>query len=81
MPWAIDIKAVTPEMREMSPLMAAFKGVSPNDRPVEYDELMKEFCNLTGWPYPIEEMAFASSWTFFRVRVVRLLHFYGILRL
>jgi hypothetical protein len=44
-----------------------FKGEDPSSIPAEYEELEREFCRLTGSPYPVDRMAFAHSWMFLRV--------------
>jgi hypothetical protein len=67
MAWSIHVRDITPELNESRSLVAAFKGANSSEIPGEYEDLEKEFCRLTGWPYPIEEMVFVRSWMLFRV--------------
>ena len=47
-------------------VIPGFKDASWIPAPLEVIE--KEYCRLTDWPYPIQEMVFARSWMLFRVR-------------
>ena len=49
------------------PMLIGFKGTDL--APVTLEELEREYCRLTKWPYPITEMVFARSWMLFRVNL------------
>ena len=48
-------------------MSAAFKD-NDAEAPLRLEELEREYCRITGQPYPIPEMVFARSWMLFRVR-------------
>lgn len=47
-------------------LTAAFKN-NEAEAPIELEALEREYCRVSGQPYPIPEMVFARSWMLFRV--------------
>lgn len=63
-PWSIDPSRVTGPQGIQ--LLVGFKN-TPDLEPVPLEELEREYCRLTGQPYPIPEMVFARSWALFRV--------------
>lgn len=74
----MDSRSITPEMKEASPFLAAFKGLSRKTVeekrkyeelvPVDYEELLDVYERGTGWKVSQEELRFANSWGFTRVR-------------
>ncbi|KAJ7797703.1 kinase-like domain-containing protein [Mycena olivaceomarginata] len=68
MPWSVrptDLK-IGPETTVMS---GSFKG-APERQPIALEDLEREYCRLTNYPYPITEMVFARSWMMFRLAVI-----------
>jgi hypothetical protein len=43
--------------------------------PLGLEDVRKEYCHLTGNPYPLEGAVYASSWMIFRVSPVRRRHY------
>ena len=46
-------------------VIKGFKNIM--DAPISKGEMEKEYCKVTGWPYPIAGMAFVRSWMVMRV--------------
>ncbi len=64
MPWSFH--ALNLPMEEVSTFLPAVRfGGEP---PIRLEDLEREYCRLLKHPYPIKEMVFARSWSFFRVR-------------
>lgn len=45
--------------------MKGFKNVE--NVPIKKEEMEEEYCQVTGWQYPIMEIAFVRSWMVMRV--------------
>ncbi|OBZ69699.1 putative acyl-CoA dehydrogenase IBR3 [Grifola frondosa] len=63
-PWAIDRRDLPDTF-----VIVAFKNAT-KDVPIPLEDLEREYCRLTGQPYPIPEMVFARSWMLFRLAVI-----------
>lgn len=64
MPWSFH--KLNLAMDEVSSFLPAVRF--DNETPIALEELEREYCRLLKHPYPIKEMVFARSWSFFRVR-------------
>ncbi|KAJ7287119.1 kinase-like domain-containing protein [Mycena rebaudengoi] len=67
MPWVIN--PADTEVDGEEPLMAGFKG-QPDKAPIPLADLEREYCRLMNQAYPIKEMVFVHSWSFFRGAVI-----------
>ncbi|KAI0776246.1 kinase-like protein [Trametes elegans] len=64
-PWLIP-KGV---FHERGQVFFAFKD-NAADAPIAVEELEREYCRVTRYPWPIPEMVFARSWNLFRSAVI-----------
>ncbi|KAI0691906.1 kinase-like protein [Cytidiella melzeri] len=60
-PWHVDPKQ-NPE------ILHGFKN--SDIAPCSLEELEREYCKVTGQPYPIQELVFANSWMLFRLAII-----------
>jgi hypothetical protein len=49
------------------------KGLTYDQLPVTLEDLQREYCKVSGLSYPIEGADYATSWMFFRVRLLPIL--------
>jgi len=64
-PWTVDSADIPNDL----PFMRGFKNAT-KDVPIPREDLEREYCRLTGRPYPIREMVFVRSWMLFRLSVI-----------
>lgn len=64
MPWFLQTSDMKLDSRQG--FLTSFKD-APERQPISLEELEREYCRLTRQPYPIKEMVFVRSWSFFRV--------------
>jgi hypothetical protein len=49
--------------------LKGLKGTPYDQLPVTLEDLQREYCKVSGLPYPIDGADYATSWMFFRVRL------------
>lgn len=69
-PWVFDPNDMNLDVTSSAAgsILKGFKNVG--DIPITKEEMEKEYCAATGWPYPITEMTFARSWMVMRLAII-----------
>ena len=68
-PWVFDPNFMSSDITSSAAgsLIKGFKNVE--NVPISKEDMEKEYCKVTGWPYPITEITFVRSWMVMRVSV------------
>ncbi|KAL1678289.1 kinase-like domain-containing protein [Schizophyllum commune] len=69
-PWTADASKYIPlPEAQQNPLLTSLDA-DPQGAPITIEEVEREYCRLTGFPYPIRELVFARSFHLFKYAVI-----------